>query len=300
MRRGILGKLPAIAAAAVLGIAVPASALAQTPEISARRAAERTSFTDAEIAFGFFRIAFGAELQFGGSADQRIRRYDRPVRVFVENRARRDRSAVIAEVVADIGRRVARLDIAMTERREDANVVVRLVRDRDLSATIRELYGPRGRKIMQSLEPQCLSGFRRDGKYRIISSDVILVVDAGEFLLYDCAYEEILQALGPIQDDPEVPWTMFNDDNKLGFFGVYDQYLLNILYHPRIRPGMTRREVRALLPKIMPEVRAFVAEVNGLKSRVAPRKERGGKLPSAGPPSARPPLPPARPQQQQR
>ena len=75
-------------------------------------------------------------------------------------------------------------------------------------------------------------------------SDVILVADAGDFIFYDCVYEELLQALGPINDDSTVPWTMFNDNVQMGFFGVYDQYILNILYHPRIRPGMTRAEVR--------------------------------------------------------
>jgi hypothetical protein len=61
-----------------------------------------------------------------------------------------------------------------------------------------------------------------------------------------------------------VRWTMFNDDVQMGFFDVYDQYILNILYHPRVRAGMTREEVRALLPEIMPEVRAWVAKVNNL------------------------------------
>ncbi|MBN8919570.1 MAG: DUF2927 domain-containing protein, partial [Rhizobiales bacterium] len=49
----------------------------------------------------------------------------------------------------------------------------------------------------------------------------------------------------------------FNDDVQKGFFDIYDQYLLNILYHPRVRSGMTRGQVRRLLPEIMPEVRAF-------------------------------------------
>jgi hypothetical protein len=57
---------------------------------------------------------------------------------------------------------------------------------------------------------------------------------------------------------------MFNDDVQMGFFDVYDQYLLNILYHQEIKPGMTRAQVRALLPRIMPEVRAWVANINGL------------------------------------
>jgi Protein of unknown function (DUF2927) len=72
---------------------------------------------------------------------------------------------------------------------------------------------------------------------------VILPVDASDFTFYDCAYEELLQALGPIIDDPSVPWSMFNDDVQMGFFDVYDRYLLNILYDPRIRPGMTKEVV---------------------------------------------------------
>jgi hypothetical protein len=45
---------------------------------------------------------------------------------------------------------------------------------------------------------------------------------------------------------------------------VYDQYILNILYHPTIKAGMTRAEVQAVLPQVLPEVRAFVAKTNNL------------------------------------
>ena len=237
---------------------------AQHPDISARRTTERKSFTDAEIANGFFKVAFGAELGLAGRVD-RIRKFDKPVRIFVESDAKPDRRAAVAEVLADIRSRITNIDIAMTAERSEANFIVRLVRDRDLARTVHKLYGRKGARIVRSLEPQCLSGFRKDESYRIIQSDVILVADAGEFIFYDCAYEELLQALGPIRDDSSVPWTMFNDDVQMGFFDLYDQYLLNILYHPRIRPGMTRAQVRALLPEVMPTVRAFVAKVNGLK-----------------------------------
>src|SRR4029077_11261682 len=109
--------------------------------------------------------------------------------------------------------------------------------------------------VQRSLQPKCLSEFGRDGDFRILRSAVILVADAEETVFYDCAYEEMLQALGPITDDSTVPWTMFNDEVQMGFFTIYDQYLLNIPYDRRIRPGMTRAEVRALLPEILPSVR---------------------------------------------
>jgi hypothetical protein len=56
---------------------------------------------------------------------------------------------------------------------------------------------------------------------------------------------------------------MFNDKVHMGYFDLYDQYLLNILYDTRIRPGMTADAVKALLPQILPDVREWVAKVNG-------------------------------------
>jgi hypothetical protein len=186
------------------------------------------------------------------------------VRVFADG-ARADRKAQLAKVVADIGARVQHLDIAMAESSEGANVVVKLVRDRDLYRTITTFYGgERAREIRTSLDPQCLSGFRKNEKYQIEHSDVILTVDNGDFVFLDCAYEELLQALGPINDTSSVPWTMFNDNVSMGFFDVYDQYILNLLYDPRIKAGMTVAEVKAVLPEAMADVRAWVRKVNDL------------------------------------
>ena len=252
--------------AAVFSLAAATSALAQPehPEIDKRRAVERKTFTDAEIVDGFFKVAFGAELRVGGPAD-RIRKFDRPVRVFIDSRAKPDRRAEVVATIAEIRARVQHLDIAATDKREDANVEAILVRDRDLASTLARTYGSkRADEIERALQPQCLSSLIKDETFQIVHSRVILVVDAGTFVFSDCLYEELLQALGP-SNDTDVPWTMFNDDVQMGFFGVYDQYLLNILYDPKIRPGMTVAEVQALLPEVLPRVRAWVAKINGLE-----------------------------------
>ena len=307
------------------------SVRAEDPEISSRRATERTDFTNDEIREGFFKIAFGAELQLDKPAG-RVRKFDEPVRIFVETASGPDRRDELARVVADIGARVNHLDIAVTSDRRTANFVVRLVAERKLKSTIRALYGnDKAKRIQQTLNPECLSGIGKDERFRIRRAEVILPidagdftfydcayeellqalgainddasvpwtmfnddvqmgffdvydqyllnilydprisagmtkdeVDAGDFIFYDCAYEEILQSLGPINDDQSVPWTMFNDDVQMGFFDLYDQYLLNLLYHARMRPGMTREEAHAVIDQIMPEVRAFVARTNDL------------------------------------
>jgi Protein of unknown function (DUF2927) len=237
---------------------------AENAAIASRRRVEKTSFTDDEIIDGFLKTAFGAEFHLAGRVD-RIRKYDIPVRVFATGGARPDRKAQLARVVADIGARVAHLDIAMADSRDTANVIVNLVRDRDLSRTIATFYGnERAREIRSSLDPQCLSGFRKNERFEIEHSDVLLTFDSSDFTFLDCAYEELLQSLGPINDTSSVPWTMFNDSVSMGFFDVYDQYIMNLLYDPRIKAGMTVEQVKAVLPDVLADVRVWVRKINNL------------------------------------
>jgi hypothetical protein len=252
-----------IAAVAMMLAAINCGpAHAEDPDIASRRASARTDFTDAEIRDGFFKIAFNAELQLGAAAE-RVRKFDEPVRIFLDSQGEPDRRPQIEAIIADIRAHVNHLDVAVTNDREKANFTVRLVAARDLDRTIRALYGnDKARRIQQTLNPQCLSGIAKDQRFRIRRAEVILPVDAGDFTFYDCAYEELLQALGAINDDRSVPWTMFNDDVQMGFFDIYDQYLLNILYDPRLRPGMTKAEVSVLLPDVMSTARTWVGNVN--------------------------------------
>jgi Protein of unknown function (DUF2927) len=265
MNRSTQFRIIAVAFAAIASDAVvqPPAAAGEIPAIASRQRAEKKTFTDGEITDGFFKTAFGAEYHLAGRVD-RIRKYDTPVRVFADGN-RPDRKAQLAKVVADIGQRIQHIDIAMADSSEAANILVKLVRDRDLFRTITTFYGSeRAREIKTSLDPQCLSGFRKNDRYEIEHSDVILTVDSGDFIFLDCAYEELLQSLGPINDTSSVPWTMFNDNVSMGFFDVYDQYILNVLYDPRVKAGMTVAEVKAVLPEVLPDVRAWVKQVNNL------------------------------------
>ncbi|WP_029584152.1 DUF2927 domain-containing protein [Bradyrhizobium sp. URHD0069] len=263
-RSSRVARLFAIAlAATAFGSAVwPPSASAEIPAVASRQRTEKKTFTDSEIIEGFLKTAFGAEYHLAGRVD-RIRKYHAPVRVFADGN-RPDRKAQLSKIVADIAKRVRHLDIAMAETSDSANVLVKLVRDRDLFRTMSTFYGSeRARQIRTSLDPQCLSGFRKNDRFEIEHSDVILTVDNGDFTFLDCAYEELLQSLGPI-NDTNVPWTMFNDNVSAGYFDVYDQYLINILYDPRIEAGMTVAEVKAVLPDVLADVRVWVRKANNL------------------------------------
>lgn len=254
-----------LASLSFLAASLPLPAVAGEPAIiAAHQKHQKKSFTDSQIIDGFLKTAFGAEYHLAGRVD-RIRKYEMPVRVFADG-GTAQRKKQIGKVVADIGRRVQHLNIAMVENSAEANITVKLVRDRDLYPTLASFYGEnRANEIRTSLDPQCLSGFRKNDAFEIEHSDVILTVDNGDFVFLDCAYEELLQSLGPINDTSTVPWTMFNDNVQMGFFDVYDQYILNILYDPRIKAGMTVQEVKDVLPQVLADVRIWVAKVNDLQ-----------------------------------
>ena len=50
----------------------------------------------------------------------------------------------------------------------------------------------------------------------------------------------------------------------MGFFDVSNPLLLNVLYDPRIKAGMTVEEVKTVLPEVLADVRAWVRKVNNL------------------------------------
>ena len=70
--------------------------------------------------------------------------------------------------------------------------------------------------------------------------------------------EEILQGLGPVNDNPSLVHSVFNDTSKHARFTKHDQYILNMLYDDRIKAGMNQREVGEVLPEVIRDARRRV------------------------------------------
>jgi hypothetical protein len=79
-------------------------------------------------------------------------------------------------------------------------------------------------------------------------------VDKGDGVFLDCAYHETLHVLGLSNHDDRNPWTTLNQRRVVGYFSVYDRALLTLLYDPRIRPGMTKTDVRRILPRLIKDL----------------------------------------------
>jgi hypothetical protein len=62
-----------------------------------------------------------------------------------------------------------------------------------------------------------------------------------------CIEEEMTQALGLANDDPNIRPSIFNDDEEFALLTRHDEILLKMLYDPRLTVGMTPERARPLL-----------------------------------------------------
>lgn len=205
---------------------------------------------DAAILEGFERVIFGAELRGTFSDDSYLKRFAGPVRFRIESTATIDRAPAIRAFVRKMGRQIAHLDTGMAGREEPANFVVHVVDRADYQRVGREVY----RNPFYRVPGNCIvrSVYGRGG---ISRSDAILVSDEGEALFRRCLVEELLQGLGPLNDDADAATSVFNDTSLLTSFGAYDRLILNMLYDRRLEPGMSRRAAEPLLTKILSDTK---------------------------------------------
>lgn len=83
---------------------------------------------------------------------------------------------------------------------------------------------------------------------------IFLPNDASPQEVRDCLHEELAQALGPLNDLYRLPDSVFNDDNVHTVLTGFDMMILRAYYSPQLRSGMTRGQVKAVLPQIFAQI----------------------------------------------
>lgn len=237
---------PLLAVALVVLLALPPTDAAAQPRPH--------TFSTEELVDGFMKTVFGLEYRSWSWQPYLVKKYSGPVRFYVHNTARKNRKPMVYRFIDQIGAGIRGLSTMIVADPREANFHVYVV-DRDQ-------YGDVVRRFIYK-DPtadapgRCLVRVVSDGS-GISQSAAVIVSDEGDFLFRRCMVEEILQGLGPMNDDPSLPHSVFNDRSRHSRFTAFDRLILNMLYHEAIRPGMRPAEVRPLLPGIVRQVRALV------------------------------------------
>lgn len=207
-----------------------------------------THFTAAELTRGFLALAFGSDLRIG-ARPLGIRRFDHPIRVRVIGGGTVDRSDAMLRIIDEYAREVPNLALSIAPPATAADIELRLIDEKDFQSALEAAFGARVAKTFVSrTDPQCMTSVKSTADGKIVHSVSFIIVDKGEDVFLDCAYHELLHALGLSNHDQHNPWTTLNQKRMVGYLTIYDRSLLTLLYDPRIKPGMTMRQARAVLP----------------------------------------------------
>ena len=209
-----------------------------------------TRFTASELERGFLALAFGSDLRIG-ARPLGIRRFDHPIRARIIGGGSVDRTIAMSRVLSDYAREVPDLQLRETSA-ADADVELRLIDEKDFQSALKLAFGAKvAGTFVARTDPQCMTSVKSTADGVIVRSVSFIIVDKSDDVFFDCAYHELLHAFGLSNHDQRNPWTTLNQNRMVGYLTVYDRSLLTLLYDERVKPGMTARQVRALLPGLI-------------------------------------------------
>ena len=86
---------------------------------------------------------------------------------------------------------------------------------------------------------------------KVIDKALVLIrAETPDLLRLSCFHEELAQMMGLTNDDPAARPSIFNDDEEFATLTKMDEYLMRILYDPRLKPGMTGEQGRPIVEVI--------------------------------------------------
>lgn len=229
-----------------------------------------TPFTAAMLERNFARIAFYDEYVRGGgltvSTDGpgRLKRWGTPIRMTVEfgdkvPQANQAKDTAEVRKYADRLARITGHPITMTA--SDPNFHVLFMSHDDGP----QLYN-RIKEIVPNINPKALAIFdelpryvqclviafsAEPGGYDYAQSIAVIRSEHPDLIRKSCIHEEIAQGMGLANDSPRARPSIFNDDDEFALLTTHDEILLEVLYDPALRPGMSLSEARPIFTRII-------------------------------------------------
>ena len=222
--------------------------------VSLAQAETSLAFTDAQLAKGFQKTVFGAEYSSFGWQSNMVKKYTKPVRFYIDNRSKTDRRSQVSRFVRSLPRSIRGLNVAIVDSPAKANYRIYIVDKAQYKKTVRkDVYRVRAMSVPGRCLVRVISG-----PGGIKRSDAVIVANDGDFLFKRCLVEEVLQGLGPVNDNSGLTHSVFNDTSQHVRFTKHDRYILNMLYNPKIKAGMSEKDVQTVLPAVIRDARRQV------------------------------------------
>ena len=124
-----------------------------------------------------------------------------------------------------------------------------------------------GKKSITVTGPGC-SFFSQSKEGKIYLTQIIVNNIGGDDQISHCLLEEFTQSLGLPNDSDNLRPSVFSEKDKLQTLTLPDKILLSTLYHPRMMPGMKRKQALLVARDIIGDYRkGMVLMVQSIKGR---------------------------------
>ncbi len=212
-------------------------------------------YSNSRLAENFRRIAFFTYPNDQEHLAKPLTKWQGPIRYAVVGT-----DADVEQVGTLMGRLAALTGLQIEPVGEaDANFVVLLLDDRERRLAKQAFADAESRAFFDSFVSAIFDcgaiADWSDEEPEITKALVYLHGDLDGLYRRLCFHEEISQSLGLFNDDPTVRPSIFNDDDEFALLTRHDEYLLRILYDPRLRSGMTPEEAMPVVARIVEELR---------------------------------------------
>jgi hypothetical protein len=206
-----------------------------------------------EILHDFDVIALRQE--YGYAENPAILKWEEPIHYRVARHAEVDDAEVeFLESYLQTLAGITRLPFTPVSRMSEANFRILFVNQKDVPEIARRTFTGDRRIIDYVIErANCLTLYGSNKRGALDSVTVLIPVDGKDRgQLRRCVLEETTQAMGLINDAPDVGVSLFNSrGGRVERLNTHDRTLLELLYDPRIKAGMPREEALRIVREIL-------------------------------------------------
>ncbi len=229
-----------------------------------------SDYPTAAITLGFQLTVFGREgPKSGQDAGRYVNKFVDPVSVTIFDKSSvPQREAEVIRFVELLNRTVPNLKISMAKKPEKANVFLFLVNRSNYRRVIADAV-PKGDQTAFLEDNRCSAMMWNRTTGVIDHAYVFVLADQGDVAFTSCLAEELTQSLGPANDNDRLTYSLYNDSNDVGTFGMFDWYILSAVYDRDILAGMTEPEAMARMPKAIERLRQKAPKVAPLLAETA-------------------------------
>ncbi|MGB0853921.1 MAG: DUF2927 domain-containing protein [Pikeienuella sp.] len=223
------------------------------------------AYTDADLARNFERIAFFTEYTHADGAlvqeetPSTLSRWNDEMRVSLLGAGVRSEDW---RNLRKLSRRLSNLSGLQMRvgRHADPDISIYIMTEEERTEFGREIEDDERRDDFQILSDWstqfrypcvALVGYESEGQGVIDAAIIVIKAELEGVMRQSCIHEELTQAMGLMNDHPDVRPSIFNDDEEFALLTEHDEALLRILYDKRLRPAMTLEEAKPIIPLVV-------------------------------------------------